>query len=306
MACYAPLAAMQADDGTVVLGKFGDDCLEGKKLSLPCGKCEGCLLERSRQWATRCTHEAQMHEYNCMVNLTYADENLPENNSLKHRDFQLFMKRLRKKIDHTQRPNGLQIPSESLLVDGKLAFYMCGEYGDKTERPHYHAALFGVDFKDKEYHSKTAQGHKLYTSKTLDKLWQQGHALIGTVTYESAAYIARYVMKKMGKQQAIEKNKIQEYNKMSRNPGLGKTWIDKYTADVYPQGTIIINGGIKVKPPKYYDNRYKNTEENQYEEMKIEREIQAKKQANDNTPSRLAVKQQVTKAQLNRLKRDLK
>lgn len=257
-------------------------------------------MERSRQWAIRCKHEASLYQQNCFITLTYNDENLPDQNNLEYRPFQLFMKRLRKEN------NGK-----------KIRFYMCGEYGEKQNRPHYHACIFNHDFPDKEYFKKTPSGSKIYTSKILERLWPYGFATIGEVNFESAAYVARYIMKKVnGKGDKLEYQEIdketgevnyrdREFNKMSLKPGIGKGWYDKWQTDVFPQDHVIINGH-EVKPPKYYLTKYKESNPEQYEELQYKRHGRAKAQAQDNTEERLLVKERVLKAKLNQLHRELK
>ncbi|WNK13586.1 MAG: replication initiator protein [Microvirus sp.] len=306
MACYAPLKACQADDGTIIIGYHDPTGTEGNNLQLPCGKCEGCLEDKGREWATRCANEAAMHEHNCVLTLTYEDKNLPENGSLAHEDFQKFLKRLRQDIVRAQRPqSGLQADKLPLLVGGKLKYFMCGEYGEQKKRPHYHAMLFGVDFADKEKWSKTTKGNQLWRSDYLDKKWRYGQALIGEMNWGSAAYITQYTLKKMSKQQATEIGINPEYHQMSRRPGIGNTWIKKYHEDVYPHGAVILETGTKTKPPRYYDNFYKEMEDNQYEQMKIERQQMAIKNENDNTPKRLADKRKVHQAKIQQWDRKL-
>src|SRR3954449_8205389 len=118
MPCYCPQSAYRTSSGGVTFCRSGS--LSGEKFSLPCGQCIGCRLERSRQWAMRCVHENKMHPRSSFVTLTYDDKNIPPAGSLSKRDFQLFMKRLRK--------------SQS----NPLRFFACGEYGETTHRPHYH------------------------------------------------------------------------------------------------------------------------------------------------------------------------
>lgn len=174
MACFHPLRAFKTSCGEVVFSELGryDIALQ---LSLPCGQCIGCRLERSRQWAMRCMHEASAFDSNAFVTLTYDDASLPPNGSLKYSDYQLFMKRLRKAIE----------PS-------KVRFYMCGEYGEEEFRPHFHACLFGFDFPDKVKFKTTGSGSTIYTSKMLETLWPHGLCSTADVTFESAAYVARY------------------------------------------------------------------------------------------------------------------
>jgi len=178
MACYHPVQAYLGEDGVVT---FAERRTHGSVscLRLPCGKCVGCRLERSRQWAVRCMHEAQLHDRNCFITLTYDEAHVPAGFSLRYRDFQLFMKKLRKFAGHPVR------------------FFMCGEYGGEHSRPHFHACLFGFDFPDKVQFKRVGGGAVIYRSSVLERLWLQGFSTIGAVTFESAAYVARYVMKKL-------------------------------------------------------------------------------------------------------------
>lgn len=183
MPCYHPLDAWRPDPSTgskkLIFSYNAKHCHSPKPdLQVPCGQCVGCRLERSRQWAIRCVHEASLHQHNCFITLTYADEHLPPNNSLVYEHFQLFMKRLRKKYGEGIR------------------FYMCGEYGENFGRPHFHACLFGHNFPDLKLW-KTVNKQKLYRSAELETLWPFGHSSVGTVTFESAAYVARYILKKV-------------------------------------------------------------------------------------------------------------
>lgn len=183
MPCYKPLDAWRPRESTgskkLVFSYNPQTCESTTPLQVPCGQCVGCRLERSRQWAIRCVHESKLHKDNCFITLTYNDANLPSDKSLHYRDFQLFMKKLRK-----------QYP------DKKIRFYMCGEYGENFGRPHFHACLFNFNFDDLTLW-KTQNKQKLYRSKKLEKLWPLGHSSVGTVTFESAAYVARYIMKKV-------------------------------------------------------------------------------------------------------------
>ena len=171
-------------------------------LEIPCGQCIGCRLERSRQWAIRISHEASLHEHNSFITLTYNNENLPKDLSLDVTHFQKFLKRLRA---HTEDPDSDLYPN-ILSQSKKPRFFHCGEYGEKFARPHYHACMFDLDFADQK-HWKTINGNKHYTSETLEKIWPFGFSTIGDVTFESAAYVARYVTKKI-----TGKNALHHYN----------------------------------------------------------------------------------------------
>jgi len=307
MACYHPISAglsgysTNSATGRVyrrVIFKRNDPEIV-QEVSLPCGQCIGCRLERSRQWAMRCMHEAQLHQHNCFITLTYDDTHLPSDQSLHYRDFQLFIKRLRKRYPTT-----------------KISYYMAGEYGENFGRPHYHACIFGLDFHDKKLWKRTTSGSLIYRSSDLETLWPFGYSSIGDVNFESAAYVARYIMKKQtGKDSEkhyqysdLETGEIiqmtPEFNKMSLKPAIGLNWYKKYKTDVYPHDYVVLRGQ-KIKPPKYYDQLYKNDNPYEYEEIIGKRENGAKLNHADNTYDRLAVKEQVVKAKLHKLKRTL-
>jgi len=267
-------------------------------LQLRCGRCQGCRLNRAHEWATRCMHEAQMHERNCYITLTYDDTAIPRGYSLTYPHFQKFMRRLRKHFK------------------GQVVrFYMAGEYGDKFERPHFHACIFGVDFDDKQYHRKNQNGDVLYTSATLSRLWPHGFASVGAVTFQSAAYVARYVMKKITGDLAASHytyvdehgeihQRAPEFNHMSLKPGIGKTWYDKFKTDIYPADHVI-TGGHPSKTPRYYDKLLEKEAPVVLAELKERRKAKAALSKADNTPRRLAAKEIVTAAKVKQLKRTL-
>ncbi|WNK12600.1 MAG: replication initiator protein [Microvirus sp.] len=290
VACYHPIAAYKLRTGGVTFKS--PTTHDGDTISLPCGNCIGCRLERSRQWSLRCVHEASLHKHNAFVTLTYSDENLPANGSLHYPDFQLFMKRLRKHYGP------------------KVRFYMCGEYGDSTRRPHYHVCLFNCHISDKILHTYS-NSLPLYTSPTLSKLWPLGHSLIGDLTKQSAAYTARYVMKKVNGQLAQSHyensdgtHRVPEFNRMSLRPGIASAWYDKYHDDIHPHDKLI-HEGTKYTVPKYYDRRHKRSDSLGLAEAKAGREAAATLCAADNTPERLTVREAVQAERLTRLKRTL-
>lgn len=265
-----------------------------RPINLPCGQCVGCRLERSRQWAMRIMHESQLHASNCFITLTYSDENIPADGGLRKSDFQKFMKRLRKKV-------------------GSVRFFYAGEYGESLGRPHYHACIFGYDFPDKVPFSQSGE-HTIYISDELSKLWPYGHVTIGELTFQSAAYVARYCMKKVTGDSADrhyekicpytgEIYKIQEeYVTMSLKPAIGRNWYDKYKTDLYPSDYHIVNG-VKVRPPRYYDRLLKIENESLLEQLKFKRVRRALKSKEHQTPNRLRVREKVAKARLNQLTR---
>lgn len=305
MACYHPIQGYRAPGGQVAFAKrHGYSDLP---VTIPCGQCIGCRLEYSRQWAMRILHESSLYEDNLFLTLTYRDEDLPAYDSLCLRDWQLFMKRLKKR--HGGR---------------KIRFYQCGEYGETTHRPHFHAILFDFDLKDKKLLKYTETKKPLYTSALLDEVWEKGDCYIGDVTFESAAYCGRYVMKKLtGARKSEYGSRVPEFSTQSRRPGIGKPWLEKWKSDVFPLDFCIINGQ-KVRVPKYYDALVKGEEtplghwgvdhtgypvwypdvkRTETEHRRGKRKRSAIKHSDENTPERLAVREEIQMLRLEQLSR---
>lgn len=236
-----------------------------------------------------------MHKDNCFITLTYNEENAPHRNNLNYRDFQLFMKRLRKRTAKTD-----------------VRFYMGAEYGEKNGRPHFHACIFGWDWPDKKLLATTPTGNKIYRSAMLEELWPYGYSSSAEVTFQSAAYIARYCMKKVTGDAAKTHYKrtdengdywlTPEFNKMSNRPGIGAKWLDKYKNDVYNHDHVIING-MEITPPKYYDKLLKRQDPDKLAKHQENREIRGAATRHDNTPERLEAKRIVAEAKIKNLKR---
>jgi len=239
-------------------------------------------------------HEASMHEANCFVTLTYGRDQLPVDGSLEHRDFQLFMKRLR------------------FQLKTPIRFYMCGEYGPLNSRPHYHANLFGVDFRsDWVASGKSASGAVFYDSPTLSKLWGLGRVSVQPLTPETAGYCARYIMKKaLGEGSSTAYVTVDgvvrrpEYAAMSLRPGIGFSWLQKYVSDVYPHDFVIADGS-RFTPPKRYDAWVRRNAGVWFDEVEYERVKKALLVREHQTAERRAVREQVHTARVSTLKRDL-
>lgn len=286
MVCYHPLIAVDVAKGQhekacirVIGSAEQNPALYQKAKSdehayiVPCGQCIGCRLERSRQWAIRISQEASLYEQNCFITLTYMPKFCPP--TLVLRDFQLFMKRLRKKYG-----NGIR-------------FFHCGEYGDLTGRPHYHAALLNFDFPDKKLF-KFHNGFKYYLSESLSNIWPFGNHLISDLTYDSAGYIARYVLKKITGDAAADayKDKAPPYVTMSRRPGIGTPWIEKYLENVYNHDRVVVKGH-ECLPPRFYDEVLKENYPEWFDYIKEQRAARFSDDLN-NTLQRLNVREEVT------------
>lgn len=250
-----------------------------RPVNVPCGQCRGCRLEKSRQWAVRCMHEASLHDQNSFITLTYHDDYLPELGSLDRKAFPDFMKRLRSRI-----------------APAKVRYFHCGEYGDENLRPHYHALLFGWDFSDKTLWRMSGD-NPTYRSAMLEELWPIGQSEIGSVTFKSAGYVARYAMKKQTGPIADEyyQGREPEYATMSRRPGIGAGWLERYGSDVYPSDQLVVNG-VVTKPPRYYDGKYSELDPDSFDAIQDARK--ARRSIKDETPSRLSVREQCLEARL--------
>lgn len=245
-----------------VFEKAGNYCnkIIREFVEIPCGKCLECKLDYSRQWANRCMLEAQSYEKNCFITLTYNDDNLPkskfvkevylngeikdfgESMTLRKRDFQLFMKRLRK-----------------MFPDVQIRYFACGEYGSKTKRPHYHAILFNWIPEDLVQIGANKLNQIYYSSLTLEKLWPYGFNLVAECTWDTCAYVARYVAKKVG----VTDDNIyrllnidKEFILMSRRPGIGSNWYNQNNvcyANFTKNYISTKDGPITITPNKYFD-----------------------------------------------------
>lgn len=271
MQCFTPLKAQRVinSDGSISIDFKGGNTNSIMDLNLPCGRCIGCRLRRSKQWATRCMHEAQLHDRNIFITLTFNEQKINNNYSLDKSDFQNFMKRLRK-LFYSEKFQK-QFPN---YHKGKIRYFHCGEYGENLGRPHHHACLFNCDFPDKILYKKTPNGDSLFTSDLLNSVWQHnGFALIGDVTFDSAAYVARYCTKKITGKNADEhyQGREPEYMTCSRRPAIGLEWIQKYLSDVFPHDEIIINGK-KMSVNRYYEKYLEKHDPDMYYDVKTSRE----------------------------------
>lgn len=206
-------------------------------------------------------HEAKLHDENVFVTLTYSDEHLPPGGSLRPQDMVDFLKRLR-------------------WHNGKMRYFQCGEYGEKLARPHHHALIFGMHFRDRRYYRSSPDGSPLFTSRQLDDLWGHGQCTLGAVSFESAAYVARYAMKKVTGPAAESHygGRTAEYVTMSRRPGIGRGYIDRFRTEVYRSDSIVVRG-VETRPPRYYDQVEEQVAPSVMERVKARRVARGEKAA---------------------------
>jgi hypothetical protein len=280
LSCFKPLQAWMTSQGLSFVER-GDVLY---RVEIPCGQCVGCRARRRSDWALRIMHEARYWPSSCFLTLTYAPEHLPPDGGLRHRDFQLFAKRLRKRFS--------------------IGYYMCGEYGDETRRPHYHAALFGHSFSsDRVPRGKSGSGNLFYSSAELSRYWILGNSTVQDLTPQSAGYVAGYVMKRatgaklaaFGQADAdgVLTELRPEYGAMSK--GIGARWVAEFGRDVYPHD-FVVSDGVKRRPPRYYDRYLKRSNPDEFDDVAAARVSRALAAFADNTDERRAVREEVFKA----------
>lgn len=295
MPCYRPYLGFQAPSGKVYFKP--DRNFEWKQIPIPCGKCLGCRLEYSRQWALRCVKEAKYHERNCFITITYSDDYLPKRGvSKKH--IQDFFKRLRRRLGYHN------------LIDDQigLRYFLCGEYGSTTYRPHYHAIVFGYKPFDLVYFGfdqDTKQ--EIYISPWLSSVWGMGNVIVGqNVTFETCAYVARYVMKKLevdSKNDEFYKNFNKDFILCSRRPALGYKFFAENQREIERLDKVLIRDGVQCLPPRYYSRKIKESNPEKYEEIKQKRIDNAPKETLARAYARLRAAGALKKQQIENLKR---
>lgn len=284
MPCYKPHTAYNAPGGSISFSPRGT---AGVKLQLPCGQCIGCRVDRKTEWALRLTHEMKCHKVACFITLTYDDEHLPRGGTLVKRHAQLFMKSLRDKYRAL-----------------KIRFFLCGEYGDRTQRAHYHAIIFGWRPTDGRVF-KYEKNYTVYTSAVLAELWSRGHVSWTEASEWTCRYVAGYAVKKVVGQKAKEHYtrvtldgemiELQpEFATQSRRPGIGAHHYGRFVSD-FRNGDTAVLGGRKKKIPRYYDKLFERAG-GDLEAVKRARKVKARKHAANNTPERLAVREAVSQA----------
>lgn len=286
MPCFQPLDVPRPE--SMYTGR-----VQSRYMQVPCGRCVGCKLERARNHTIRIMHESQMHEHNSFLTLTYSDNHLVRNYSnatLVPEHLQLFWKRLRKELSPT-----------------RIRYFACGEYGSRRSRPHYHACLFGYNFPDKTLFSSEG-GNNLYTSNLLNRIWSHGNCIIGNLTPNTAAYVARYIVDKFSGHESTFYDELgitPEFVTMSRRPGIGASWFERFSGDIYPHDQVVLEGGVKSRPPRYYDKLFSKENPVQLDAIKLARLEAAEENLEEKTPKRLKAREKHANLVLKNLQRKL-
>lgn len=275
MSCYHPIPGRQhkylknKETGkpiTIISASFiPDDPENWVELMVPCGQCVGCRLDYSREWAARIMMECKEWEQNWFLTLTYDPEHVPigytinketgeliENMTLYPKDLQDFLKRLRRTWEYDYNHQNIR-------------FFACGEYGERFGRPHYHICIMNLPIpkEELEFMFNNHEGDAIYDCKKIRKIWGKGLIGIGEVTFNSAAYVARYIMKKQKGPDSDwyykSQGKAKEFTRMSLKPGIGKNYYEQNKTKIYQYDNITLPKGrssITVKPPAYFDKLY--------------------------------------------------
>lgn len=283
MPCFRPVTCYQPPDGGQVVFHERKD---HRELEIPCGQCIGCRINRQQMWAFRCLAEASLHEHNWFLTLTYSDENLPPNGSLRHRDWQLFAKRLRKAC-------------------GPFRYLMCGEYGAQTARPHYHALLFGLALPDSR-RCGLRRGYSVFRSDAIARAWRMGLHELGSVSPMSARYCAGYVLKDSRVPETVSQETgevvplVAPYGRMSLRPGLGDAWVRRYYPELFAHGAAF-HEDRRYRIPDYFKHVLDGLDPVAYESLQADA-IEQARASQENTRARLAVREEVAHRSLARTK----
>lgn len=235
-----------------------------------------------------------------MLNLTYDDAHLPEYGQLYKEDLQRFFKRLRK-------------------AGFKFKYVASGEYGDISRRPHFHIALFGCDFgHDRSVFGRSSNGERTFISDSVARSWPYGHHLIGSLNFESAAYIARYILKKAKGGAVSPPLAVLDDGEIVRpNPeflimskGIGRSWFREYfMSDVFPTASVITAQGSRAPVPRFYKHLLKEVGEDLALDMSFRSSARADldrdRLAYENSPNRKVARGVVSAARSRTSKRTI-
>jgi len=286
VSCLSPLAANRCPEtGAVWIGS--DPTRSGRPLQVPCGKCIGCRLDRARAWSVRIVHEAKLYRSNWFATFTYRDEDLPKSCSLEYPDFQAMMKRLRERVSGDEAgPKG----------GHPLRFFVAGEYGSARLRPHFHAVLFNLRTGD-----ETRLQNESFRSSLLEEVWRKGTVDLRPVTPQRASYVSGYALKKVRSRGTHYEDVVdtstgellsrrKEFVEMSRRPGIGAWFYEKFAGDLFPVDYAVVEGK-RNKVPRYYWEKFRllgdPADVERIEEARVDR---AELRRDDSTPERRLVR----------------
>lgn len=220
---------------------------DSKEINLPCGVCFGCRMDNSRMWSLRMMHEAKFSSSSYFVTLTYRPEALPLYGNLNYDHLEKFWKKAR----------------HEFAFDGtKLGYFACGEYGDKSLRPHYHFAGFDWNITDLRLFKETDHG-PYFLSDHLADVWGHGNVIVAQLDWMTAAYCARYVTKKMrGKNLRFLPDECADpvtgevpsfkVERAFQSQGIGLRWYEANADEVWNLDGCLYNNQYMVTPPRYY------------------------------------------------------
>ena len=297
MACFSPMKGYRKPGGGVTFRRSESS---GSFLNVKCGMCIGCRADRRDDWVTRLYHEAQTSETSVFFTLTYDSDNLPMGGTLAKKDFQLFMKRLRKRIEPL-----------------KIRFFAVGEYGDKTKRPHYHGIIFGFDFPDRGI-TGSRKGNPVFRSDLLESCWRFGSSELSVCSVGVIKYVAGYHMKKfigdrsseyyLERYQRVDYRTGEiyevepEFQLCSTRPGIGHDWYRKFgKSDALANGFCVLDG-TRRPIPRYYLYLLEKDDPELYERLMEEKSTEMERFADDYTDDRLDVRAEVLRRNTNILR----
>lgn len=244
---------------------------------IPCTKCMGCRLDYSREWANRGYLEAQMWKHNYFVTLTYNDVELRYIKeqwdkdefyaTVNRKDMQKFLHDLRQEM------------SRKKIQTSDIRYMGCAEYGDQGLRPHMHLILFNCQLPTETFYAPRIINDNFYYQNTIiEKCWKKGFSNVSEASWNTIAYTARYITKKIkGKDAKIIYDSLgvePEYLATSRRGGIGKPYYDKYWKEIYEKDQVIIHntqGTIATQPPKYFDELYKKDHPREFKRIQERR-----------------------------------
>lgn len=292
MACYQPRPAWPdlAAGGRYVF-TYNTRLDLGGQVLVPCGQCNGCRRDLARDAALRCVHELSLHDAASFITCTHSDSHFPTSQDDWERKNVLFLKRMR-----------------SASPGAVLRFFGCLELGPKTQRPHSHYLVFGRDFSRDEPVGKGDSGSICYRSDELDAIWGLGQASVGDLTAAACKYVAAYTMKKQSRGAPDEFEHVAHPLSgellplvqarsfgVSRRPGIGAGWFDKYGEQAVREGHCIVNGQ-RVPLPAYYSRLGKRAFGNLGGDAQADAALVASKLSHEFSPERLAVREEVAEA----------